>query len=259
MRLNAVLCALVLIALAVPSVVSVTEGDAITYSTYDAAEFSAEYPINWNVETVWGSEGSGYVFTGDQQSISLYFSEDDIKIVMPKEGLVNGYLDNLTLHFLDTLELKSVSTEENSEVESSAGTRENPVPIGTTVDLGNGWTLRVVGVVPDATRRVLNENMFNDPPERGNQFVLAKLRACYTGDDSSEFNRYYLHVVGASAVAYDQSVGVMPDPLPDSEVFSGGCVEGYAGWEVKSSDVGSLVMYYDRYGVERIYFSLTGD
>lgn len=147
--------------------VSAIEDEAITYSTYDAAEFSAEYPINWNVETVWGSEGSGYVFTGDQQSISLYFSEDDIKIVMPKEGLVNGYLDNLTLHFLDTLELKSVSTEENSEVESFVGTRENPVPIGTTVDLGNGWTLRVVEVIPDATRMVLNENRFNDLQKEG--------------------------------------------------------------------------------------------
>lgn len=250
---------LILLCLFGVSTVLATGGDAIAYSTYDSPEFSVEYPINWNVDKLWSSEGQGYVFTGDEQSISLYFSSDDMKLVMPKEALKDGYLDNLTLHFLDTLELKSPSIEGNDELESPVGTRANPVPVGTTVDLGNGWTLRVVGVVPDATRMVLNENMFNDPPERGSQFFLAKVKACYNGDDSSEFNRYYLHVVGASAVAYDQGVGVMPDPLPDSEVFGGGCVEGYAGWEVKSSDVESLVMYYDRYGVERIYFSLTGD
>ncbi len=251
--------ALILLCIFGMSAVSAIEGDASTYSAYDAAEFSAEYPINWNVDRIWSSEGQGYVFTGDEQSISLYFSENDIKIVMPKETLVSGYLDNSTLHLLGTLELKSPLLEANGEVESVVGTRENPVPIGTRVDLGNGWNLRVVEVIRDATRMVLKENRFNDPPESGSQFVLVKVEACYTGDDSSELSRYRLRVVGASAVAYDQGCGVMPDPLPDSEVFSGGCVEGYAGWEVKSSDVGSLVMYYDRYGVERIYFSLTGD
>ena len=68
----------------------------------------------------------------------------------------------------------------------------------------------------------------------------------------------------AENVAYSTFVngcGVIPDPLPSyTEVFSGGCVEGYVGWEIKSSDVKSLVMFDNplsyRRSTERMYFSL---
>jgi hypothetical protein len=151
-------------------------------------------------------------------------------------------------------EIKVYPKEENNAVRLqaiqkrlAAGTRDNPVPIGTVVDLGDGWQIVVLDVIPSATKIVMGENPFNDPPEAGNQFFLAKVRAKYIGEGSDTFGgRFRLRVVGPSSIGYstfENSPGVIPDPLPDSEVFSGGIIEGNIGWEVKSSDASSLVMY----------------
>lgn len=147
---------------------------------------------------------------------------------------------------------------------AATGTREDPVPIGTTVDLGNGWLITVLSVTPNATDQILAENMFNEPPDKGNQFLMARVRAAYTGDDSDTFRGGYgLRVVGPSSVSYDFSengAGVIPDSLPNSEVFTGGAIEGNIAWQVKSSDAALLVMYdSDLSKNERKYLALYGD
>jgi len=104
-----------------------------------------------------------------------------------------------------------------------------------------------MSVTPDATNVVLKKNQFNDPPKPGNQFFLARIQAKYTGSGSNTFGGgYRLRAVGPSSVGYTtygNSAGVIPDPLPGSEVFSGGVIEGNIGWEIKSSDASTLVMY----------------
>jgi len=148
--------------------------------------------------------------------------------------------------------------------DGAAGTREDPVPMGTAVDLGDGWQITVIGSVPDATDIVMQENMFNDPPREGNQFFLARIKAKYIGSGSDTFaGRYRLRAVGPSSIGYttfENSPGVIPDPLPDSEVFTGGVIVGNIGWEINSSDASSLVMYdYSAFGSneDRIYMALT--
>jgi hypothetical protein len=149
---------------------------------------------------------------------------------------------------------------------AAIGTREDPIPMGTTVDLGDGWQIAMISVIPDATNAVLKENQFNDPPKPGNQFFLARVRAKYTGQGSDTFGgSYRLRAVGPSSVGYstfENSPGVIPDPLPDSEVFSGGVIEGNIGWEIKSSDASSLVMYDNPVSFggnkDRVYLALYG-
>ena len=130
---------------------------------------------------------------------------------------------------------------------AASGSREDPIPMATTVDLGDGWQIVVMSVIPDATNVVHQENQFNDLPKAGDQFFLARVQAKYTGAGSATFGgSYRLRAVGPSSVGYStfaNSPGVIPDPLPDSEVFSGGVIEGNIGWDIKSSDAGSLVMY----------------
>jgi len=148
----------------------------------------------------------------------------------------------------------------------ATGTRDDPVPIGTTIDLGDAWQIRVLQVYPDATNMVLRENQFNDPPKPGNQFFIARVRAKYTGSGSDTFGgSYRLRAVGPSSVGYstfENSPGAISDPLPDSEVFSGGVIEGNVGWEIKSSDASSLVMYDNPISFgdskDRMYMALYG-
>ena len=119
--------------------------------------------------------------------------------------------------------------------------------MGTTVNLSDGWQITVLSVIPDATNIVLKENTFNKQPKEGDQFFLAKVQAKYTGPNSTTFGgSYRLRAVGPSSIGYStfaNNPGVIPDPIPDSEVFTGGIIEGNVGWEIKSSDANALVMY----------------
>ena len=151
------------------------------------------------------------------------------------------------------------------------GSRQNPVRFGTTVEVlgeepDDHWALTVLGTTPDATDEVLDENQFNDPPEEGHQFYIAKARATYLGPDSNEFDgRRRLSVLGGSGVVYTyrDGCGVIPDRLDSyRELFTGGTVEGNICWQIASTDAGSLVMFLEpdsiRSDGERTWFSLAG-
>lgn len=137
------------------------------------------------------------------------------------------------------------------------GTRTNPLPLGTSAEIGGGWYASVVDVNFDATDLILAENMFNDPPAPGQQFVMLTISATYEGpEESSELptgNAFKL--VGDSSVSYisyDPGCGVIPNDLPRNEVFRGGTITGNICFAVDADDVDSLVMFtedfvtYDR-------------
>lgn len=140
-------------------------------------------------------------------------------------------------------------------ISNDMGTRESPIPIGTTFELNNGWEITVVDVIPYADDMIKEENMFNQEPDSGNQYFLAMIAAKNNGTSVDKIKGYYFNVVGPSAVAYEKASVVTPDPLPDTDIFPGGTAEGYVCWEVKSSDAGNLTMYHQH--VEPyVFFSL---
>lgn len=135
---------------------------------------------------------------------------------------------------------------------SSPGSRVAPLPLGTAADIGGGWIVSVVEVDFDATDVILAENMFNEPPDRGQQFVLITISATYEGTESSSvfLPGLSLKLLGISAVAYDEfdpGCGVTPNDFPSSEVFSGGTLTGTICFAVDSEDVASLVMFGEEY------------
>ena len=145
----------------------------------------------------------------------------------------------------------------------AVGTRSNPIPVGTDIDLGDGWRMRVDSTIPDATAQVLARNQFNDPPEPGRQFFIVRVSATYTGPASRRFDAgYRLRAVGAAGVSYstfEDSCGVIPDEISAAEVFTGGTVTGNECWQVRSSDVSSLVLYDDPLlgdDSKRLFFAL---
>lgn len=145
-----------------------------------------------------------------------------------------------------------------------AGTFANPVPVGDEVTLPGDWTVKVVDVVPDGTEQVMSENQFNDPPAEGRQFFLVRLAMTNNSSAPSSYRSVArFSAVGKSAVAYesfDAYCGVVPEELPDAEVFPGGSIEGYVCWSIDSGDADSLVMFADSSVTfdqdDRVYFSL---
>jgi hypothetical protein len=144
-----------------------------------------------------------------------------------------------------------------------AGTREDPVPLGEAASLVDGWTLAVTAVTPDATELVVGHNEFNDPPATGEQYFMVALTATSGGSGSAGLEgSFRFRLVGDSAVTYstfENDCGVIPDEISKADVFQGGTLSGNLCWAVKSSDVGSLVMFDDPVNAEdedRVFFAL---
>lgn len=143
------------------------------------------------------------------------------------------------------------------------GTRENPTPLGTPVQIGK-WVITVLSTVPNGTDLVLAENQFNDLPADGRQFFIVRVRAEYKGSDSDTLPySVSFSAVGASGVAYqgfEDYCGVIPDEISSSEVFAGAVIEGNVCWSVKSDDADSLVMFGDELfsfdDDSRVYFAV---
>jgi len=141
------------------------------------------------------------------------------------------------------------------------GTRENPVPKGTTAAVGQRWALRVISVTPNANEAVKKENSYNDPPKPGHQFFIARVSLTYVAEGSGKYGGdYSLRGVGPAAVEYtviDNDCGVVPDEMNDREVFKGGSLEGNVCWEIQAGDASGMALFDSRQPKEsRVYFSM---
>ena len=142
----------------------------------------------------------------------------------------------------------------------SLGSRRNPIPLGQQARVGD-WTVRVAGVTPDATQAVLDENMFNDQPGPGTQYVLVRLEATYDGDESSTFWISMLSsFVGDEGDTFGVAAAVAPDSMIDQgEVVKGGMVSGNLVFLVDSTQVsGGTLMLEEAFDWEqgRVFFAV---
>jgi hypothetical protein len=145
---------------------------------------------------------------------------------------------------------KTVTTTKQSSL--PGGSRTNPVPLGKPGSLGNGWTLTITSVNPDATSAILAADPTNTAPLPGFHYVTVTVTATYGGPGSSHLTpSTSFRAVGASNVEHSTSnsfCGELPQPnldLTNPLLYSGGTESGYAAcWIVSTADVASLEMYY---------------
>ena len=144
------------------------------------------------------------------------------------------------------------------------GTRTNPVPVGTTVQMGD-WDLAVVDVTRDATAQVLEENQFNEEPADDHQFVMFEVEATYAGDDSGDpWLDFSWAVVGSEGNTFSDSggdyCGTIPDPLDSTgETFPGGNVAGNVCASVASDQVeGGTIRVEEMLSLDdtRVFFAI---
>lgn len=125
-----------------------------------------------------------------------------------------------------------------TEAPAEAGTRENPVPIGTSRIVGD-WNVTVNSVDFDAAEVVAAENQFNDPPAEGHVFVMLGVSATYAGTESGTF---WIDtsgkILGADGNTFDDTCGVIPDSLTDAgETFNGATIAGNLCYSVEAAQV----------------------
>lgn len=210
---------------------------------------------------VLGQDGYGYVVSGGV-AYPIAFASDDAGVI---PSLVAGppvaNVADVPLPASATSTAAAPSPASTATAAPAAGTRENPMPVGTVVTLTDGWQVKVLSTIPNATSQVLARSSGNKPPDAGRQFFIVRLSATYTGSDSAHFGGdYRLRLVGGGAVSYStftDRCGSIPDELADPEVFTGGTVTGNLCWSVLTGDVGTLVLYDESAPAgKRVYLAL---
>jgi hypothetical protein len=147
----------------------------------------------------------------------------------------------------------SAPTTDQSNAENSAGSRENPYPIGETV--GNQDWKVTLGAPHEAWSEISATNEFNDPPKAGMQFWMVPVNAVYTGDATGNVAfGVTVKFVGSDNRTYGDSCGVIPTPLSDiGDLYKNGvakgntCVAVPAGadglWTVSTGFIGKPVFF----------------
>ena len=152
-------------------------------------------------------------------------------------------------------------TSDSDSNSQSAGTRNNPIALGETADVGEGWTLRINSVQFDA-KDFSSWNEFNDPPKSGFSYVVINITAGYTGPDAKSSDGIEVSAVGSSNVEIkNDSFAVPPEPIYELyvDVFAGGENSGNIVLEVPTDDLDSLVLYakaFLSFDATEVFFAL---
>ena len=143
--------------------------------------------------------------------------------------------------------------------ESKFGTRKNPVPLNQEVKVGSDWNVELVEIIPDAWSIIKKENQFNEPPEEGHQYVMAKLKVTYIGEESgTPWVDLTVKYIGNDGNTYDSEYVVIPKALSDiGEQFSGASAEGNVDWSVsKDALEGGTILVEESFSFDdsRVFF-----
>lgn len=129
--------------------------------------------------------------------------------------------------------------------DSAGTTRENPLPLGTTIS-SDEWDVTVNSVDLNATDAILAENPFNDAPGEGQTYVMANITAKYKGDDpqgASPFtNIAFVTPQGNEINAYD-SMAVEPDAFDNlTTLYKNASTTGNISFLVDEASAGQGVL-----------------
>ena len=113
------------------------------------------------------------------------------------------------------------------------------MPLGTEIS-SKDWKVVVNSVTFDANDAVLAENMFNDPPADGQEYILVNYEVTYIGNDPNGESPILADVsyVSADGVTIDSSdsLAVAPDAIDISTtLYNGGSVSGNVALSVPSA------------------------
>jgi hypothetical protein len=125
-----------------------------------------------------------------------------------------------------------------TSVSYQPGSRENPFPIGERVQ-SRDWQVSL-GAPHEAGARIAAENQFNDPPKAGMEYWIVPVAATYTGDRTGNLGSdITVKFVGSDNRTYDDSCGVIPNPLSDvGDLYKGGSAKGNVCVEVPARAAG---------------------
>lgn len=143
------------------------------------------------------------------------------------------------------VEEEAAPAEEEAEAPAAeAGTRENPLPLGTPFS-SDEWTVVVNSVTLGATDQIVNENMMNEAPDPGSEYILINYTLTYIGNDAEGgmpafVGMEYVTAAGVTVDPFDKLV-VAPDSMDTlSALYNGASATGNNAIQVPSPADGVL-------------------
>jgi len=154
------------------------------------------------------------------------------------------------------------------------GSRQNPAPIempiiyNVTNDLFYGDYSAKITVLQiirgtQAWDMIRDANMFNDPPQAGYEYILAKIRFEYLWNSDInqdiDISQFSFDAFSKDGVEYDSPIVVTPDPQLDKTMYPGGKTEGWGAYQVAIDDNYPLLVYDQTYGGAwfKLYYEMT--
>lgn len=131
---------------------------------------------------------------------------------------------------------------EQEAAEAAVGTRENPAPIGSTIE-GDDFTVVINSVDLDATDDVMAANPFNEDPPEGSSYAVVNMTVTYTGEDSAYAAYVVVNYVTAGGEVVDstETLAVAPDPtIGLEELYNGASATGNTALAIPTGDAGAL-------------------
>lgn len=129
---------------------------------------------------------------------------------------------------VDPVEGAEEEAPAGDEAAGEAGTRENPVAVGSVIS-GTEYDVVINSVTLNATDQVLAASPVNDAPADGLAYAIINASITYTGEESGYAAMAMIDFVADSGEVYDSSdnFAVAPDPsLGLDELFTGGVATG---------------------------------
>lgn len=148
--------------------------------------------------------------------------------------------------------------------------RSKPAPINTplSIHFGYEWGQQVDAEITllnikrgeSAWSAIKEANMFNDEPEEGKEYLLAKFRfkLVKTSDDKSySLSGYSFDTVSGQGLVYEKLFAVAPEPSLDKEIYPGASHEGWVVFKIDKSDATPLISFNrEGGGDDELWFNL---
>lgn len=138
----------------------------------------------------------------------------------------------------------SGDSTETTAPEAASSTQENPIPLGTDVEVAAGWNLKVNSAELDATATVAAVNQFFTP-DPGNQYVLVNVTITNASDQPGEpWVNLKVSLLPPSGVSKDREIliGVPNEIDTMAQMQPGASVTGVVPFQVPSAEVGGTVL-----------------
>jgi uncharacterized repeat protein (TIGR02543 family) len=208
-----------------------------------------------------------------------YESDMDVTLTaIPASGYVFDYWDGAASGSSSTVTITMNSNKAiTAHFTASKGySRGNPVGIGTPLSIWvgssgvashhtNDYEVRITLLQiirgSEAWQRIYEANMFNDPPEPGFEYILAKLRFEYltgpTPDTAYDVSPVWFDAVSSDGKEYDMASVIQPDPSIRTNLYPGASHEGWVSFHVAQSDAKPVMTFGRKYdGTGGIWFKL---